>query len=138
MDEQRSRLLTDAQSTEFLSRAAQLDANRAFSLTQLRDAALEAGIDRDAIEQASSELSVNARQQEPDWVRFSLLGVPNLSAAQFWYQLLCVAGLATASLALLAPSVVPPRLGQLASLWFFGCATVTAKAIRWTSRSKSI
>jgi phage shock protein A len=67
----------------------------------------------------------------PDWVRFCLLGIPNRTGAQFWYQLSCTAGLVSGAGAILLPSILSPAHFFAAGLWFFGCAAISAKAIRW-------
>ncbi len=126
------RWLSEAEAAGFLRRASQLDAGQAVRLRHVREAAVEAGLSVDAVNDAVAEmLEAETDGTPPDWVGFCLIGVPNRTGAQFWYHFLCTAGLVSAAGAILLPSVLSPAHFFAAGLWFFGCAAVAAKAIRW-------
>ncbi|QJR37496.1 hypothetical protein [Gemmatimonas groenlandica] len=104
-------------------------------LRYVREAAVEAGLSVDAVHDAAEELFEHgADGTPPDWVRFCLTGVPNRAGAQFWYQLLCTAGLVSGAGAILLPSIVSPAHGFAAGLWFMGCAAISSKAMRWMDK----
>ena len=128
-----NRRVTEAEADELLRRASILDVRDArVQLQHVREAALEAGLSAEAVSMAEREVFNRTENVvPPDWVRFSFLGVPNRAAAQFWYQLLCAAGLACGSVTVLLPGRLTPGLGFTAALWFFGCAVLTARAIGW-------
>ena len=126
------RWLTEVEAADFLRRASQLDAGQSVRLRHVREAAVEAGLSVDAVNDATEEMfEAGTEVTPPDWVRFCLIGVPNRTGAQFCYQLSCTAGLVTGAGAILLPSILSPAHFFAASLWFFGCAAISAQAIRW-------
>lgn len=126
------RWLSESEAADFLRRASQLDAGQAVKLRHVREAALEAGLSVDAVNDAAAELfDHEAKGTPPDWVRFCLAGVPNRAGAQFWYHLLCTAGLVSGAGAILIPTIISPAYGFAAGLCFMGCAAISSKAIRW-------
>ncbi len=126
------RWLSEAEAADFLCRASQLDAGQSVRLRHVREAAVEAGLSVDAVNDAAEEMfEAGTDVTPPDWVRICLIGVPNRTGAQFWYQLSCTAGLVSGAGAILLPSILSPAHFFAAGLWFFGCAAISAKAIRW-------
>jgi hypothetical protein len=126
------RWLSEGEAADFLRHASQLDAGHVVKLRHVREAALEVGLSAYAVAAAAEDMFEHGTDRaRPDWVRMCLIGVPNRTGAQFWYHLLCTAGLASAAGAMLLPSVLSPSVGFAASLWFFGCAAISSKAIRW-------
>ena len=126
------RWLSEGEVADFLRRATHLDSGQTVRLRHARQAALEVGLSAEAVNAAAEEMVEPGEDgTPPDWVRLCLIGVPNREGAQFWYHLSCAAGLASAAGAILLPSVLSPLLGFAASLWFFGCAAISSKAIRW-------
>ena len=126
------RWLSESEATDLLRRASELDAKDVVKLSHLREAAVETGLSKDAVDAATKELT----PAEPDatvpvWVRFNLAGVPNRAGAQFWYQLLCTAGVLSTAGAMFIPKFIAPGLGLAGGLWFFGCAFAVSSAIRW-------
>ena len=80
------RWLSEADAADSARRASQLDAGQAVRLRHVRDAAVEAGLSVDAVNDAAEEMFAAATDSTPpDWVRFCLIGVPNRTGAQFWY-----------------------------------------------------
>ena len=126
------RWLSEAEAADFLRRASQLDAGQAVRLRHVRDAAVEAGLSVDAVNDAAEEmLEAETDGAPPDWVPSCLIGIPNRTGVQFRYQLLCTAGLVSGAGAILLPSILSPAQFFAAGLWFFACAAISAKAIRW-------
>ena len=126
------RWLTEAEAADFLRRASQLDAGQAVRLRHVRDAAVEAGLSVDAVNDAAEEMfEAETDGAPPDWVPSCLIGIPNRTGVQFRYQLLCTAGLVSGAGAILLPSILSPAQFFAAGLWFFACAAISAKAIRW-------
>lgn len=126
------RWLSEAEAADFLRRASQLDAGQAVRLRHVRAAAVEAGLSVDAVNDAAEEMvEAGTDGTPPDWVRFFLIGVPSRTGAHFWYHLLCSAGLVCEAGAILLPSMLSPGHFFAAGMWFFGCAAISAKAIRW-------
>ena len=131
-DSNDERWLSESEATDFLRRASQHDAGHSVKLRHLREAALESGLSLDAVDAATCEIAHGeTNRTPPDWVRFSLVGIPNRSGAQFWYQLLCTAGVVCAAGAILIPSMRTPAIGLAAGAWFFGCSAAMSSAIRW-------
>ena len=126
------RWLSEAEAADFLRRASQLDAGQSVRLRHVREAAVEAGLSVDAVNDAAEEMfEAGTDDTPPDWVRFCLIGIPNRTGAHFWYQLSCTAGLVSGAGAILLPSILSPAHFFAAGLWFFGCAAISANAIRW-------
>ena len=126
------RWLSEAEAADFLRRASQLDAGDVVKLRHLREAAVETGLSLEAVDAATREIAVGGTDGAPPvWVRFNLAGIPNRAGAQFWYQLLCTAGLVSVAGAILTPAIVAPAIGLAASAWFFGCSAAVSSAIRW-------
>jgi hypothetical protein len=126
------RWLSEGEAADFLRHASQLDAVHVVRLRHVREAALEVGLRADAVDAAAEAMfEYGTDRVRPAWVCMCLIGVPNRTGAQFWYHLLCTAGLASAAGPMLLPSVQSPSVGFAASLWFFGCAAISSKAIRW-------
>ncbi len=129
------RWLSESEATDFLRRASQLDAGQTVRLRHLREAAVETGLSLEAVDAATCEIANGGTDGRPPvWVRFNLAGIPNRSGAQFWYQLLCTAGLVSAAGAILTPAMVAPAIGLAAGAWFFGCSAAVSWAIRWMDR----
>ncbi len=126
------RWLSESEATDFLRRASQLDTGDGVKLRHLREAAVESGLSLEAVDTATREIAnAGPDRAPPVWVRFNLAGIPNRAGAQFWYQLLCTAGLVSVAGAILTPAVVPPAIGIAAGAWFFGCSAAVSSAIRW-------
>jgi hypothetical protein len=103
------RWLTEAEAADFLRRARQLDAGQSVRLRHVREAAVEAGLSVDAVNDAAEEMfEAGTDVTPPDWVRSCLIGVPNRTGAQFCYQLSCTAGLVSGAGAILLPSILAP------------------------------
>jgi hypothetical protein len=126
------RWLSESEATDFLRRASQLDAGETVKLRHLREAAVETGLSLEAVDAATREIANGGTDGTPPlWVRFNLAGIPNRAGAQFWYQLLCTAGLASIAGAILTPAMVTPVIGIAAGAWFLGCSAAVSSAIRW-------
>lgn len=129
------RWLSESEATDFLRRASELDAGDVVKLRHLREAAVESGLSLEAVDAATNEMADGGTGGTPPvWVRFNLAGIPNRAGAQFWYQLLCTAGLVSTAGAILAPAFVHPAIGLAAGAWFFGCSAAVSSAIRWMDR----
>lgn len=138
MDDDRDERLSEAAAADFLERATALDSHADLRWRHLRAGALAAGIDPAMVAQAEFETRESETERcRPDWVRFSLVGVPTREAAQFWYGLLSAAGLVSGALAVMHSPAIDAKLGLAGSLWFFACALTSSAAIRWMDRHRA-
>lgn len=130
--------LSEEGASAFLERATEFDQAGALRWRHVREGALAVGFSPASIAKAERETrEIEKERQRPDWVRFSLVGVPNREAAQFWYHLLCAAGVVSGALALMRSPLLAPSLGLAAATWFFSCALVTSNALRWMDRHRA-
>ncbi len=134
-DTNHERWLSEPEATDFLRGVSQLDAGQTVKLRHLREAAIETGLRLEAVDAATCEIANGGTDGTPPvWVRFNLAGIPNRAGAQFWYQLLCTAGLVSTAGAILTPAIVAPAIGLAAGAWFFGCSAAVSSAIRCMER----
>jgi hypothetical protein len=137
-DDKGEDLVSEVAASAFLERASALESGADLRWRHLREGALAAGFSPASVVQAEAETREVERDQRcPDWVRFSLVGVPNREAAQFWYHLLSAAGVVSGALALLRSPLIDPVLGLAGAAWFFGCAVASSSAIRWMDRHRA-
>lgn len=71
------RWLSEAEAADFFSRAAQLDAGQAVRFRHVREAAVEAGLSVDAVDDAAAEmLEASMDGTLPDWVHPRISSLP--------------------------------------------------------------
>ena len=123
--------VSDDEARRLLARAVALDgATRGdVSVAQLRQAALEAGVQPEAFEAA-------LRKQPPWWVRTCMWGVPDRHAAKGFYWVF-VAGLLVTGVGVL--NVIPgfaigPAAGLAATVFFGFASWSTSRAIQWLDK----
>ncbi len=129
------RWLDEHEAASFFERTSELERERLYRLTMLKESALEAGFGEEAVRMAAFEqIERKDLSVPPDWVRFVLLGVPDREGAMMWYRLLCIVGVVCSTLAVLKPTWLETSWGLIAGLWFLSCAASISAAIRWMER----
>jgi hypothetical protein len=136
-DESHDSIISDAAAQRLIRRAAQLDRD-GVSLRDLRNAAIEAGIQADAFDAAVRESNAvdGAAPVSPDapwWVRACLVGVPDrpMAVVYYWLFLAGIIGFPTA--AFLTDRIDRPLAIALIGICTFALWS-TGRAIAWLDR----